>query len=265
MSITQTEGIVLNRYAMGDSSLLVTVFTRAFGKIKLVAKGARKSRTQRSSALEPFTHVSVSFRRKENRDLQILNQVEIVTSYRYIGDDLVRMSYAGAVSELVNRLVIGEEPSDGLFNLLLDVLTSLNNAASEAGALIFWSFQLRFAAIFGYPPHMDNCVSCNHESHVGEAFFSAAMGGMICRQCKSQDPGAFLVFPGSVRLLAGLQSLPMSRVARFRTSTESSREIRRVIRSFFAYHMEDTGDYKSLKFLDSINQVSGEPVKPTSV
>ncbi|MBT5876785.1 MAG: DNA repair protein RecO [Candidatus Latescibacteria bacterium] len=253
MSISQTQAIVLNRYVMGDSSLLVTVYTREFGKIKLVARGARKSKNQRASALEPFTHISITFRHKEQRDLQTLNQVEVVQSYRYLGEDLTRMSYAGAVSELVNRLVIGEEPSVELFDLILQVLDALNREQPVVAELLFWGFQLRFAMSFGYAPQFEQCVACGEGLQEESLRFSAPLGGMLCRGCRSQDTDAIQVSLGTVRMLARLQAHPLDRLSIIRPSRQSRHETNRVIRSFFAYHMDDTRELKSLRFLDSID------------
>ena len=253
MSICQTDAIVLNRYMMGDSSLLITVYTREYGKIKLVARGARKSKNQRSSALEPFTHISITFRRKEHRDLQTLNQVEVVSSFRYLSEDLSRMSYAGAVSELVNCLIIGEEPSIELFDLILQTLDGLNRQPPKAGEVLFWGFQLRFATSFGYAPQFLRCATCDHPLEECDVRFSPSLGGVLCARCFAQDTSAIAISMGTVKLMARIQHLPMDRLARLRPSHLSRQEITRVIRSFFLYHMEGTRELKSLKFLKSLD------------
>lgn len=253
MSICTTDAIVLNRYVLGDSSLLVTVYTRDFGKIKMVARGARKSKNQRAFALEPFTHITITFRRKAHRDLQTLSQVDVATVFRRLSEDLTRMSYAGAVAELSNRLIIGEEPSVSIFDLILETLDQLNRHPPEAGEVLFWGFQLRFATAFGYAPQFERCAGCNQPMDEREVRFSPALGGIVCPQCFGQDTNAFSVSLGTVKLLTRLQHLPLERLPRFKASRLSQREIIHIIRSFFMYHMEDARELKSLKFLQSLD------------
>lgn len=260
MSICTTDAIVLNRYMMGDSSLLVTVYTREFGKIKVVARGARKSKTQRASALEPFTHVTITFRQKAHRELQTLSEVDVLTVFQHLSEDLTKMSYAGAVAELTNRLVIGEEPSVDLFDLILQTLNELNRHPPDAGEVLFWGFQLRFAMDFGYAPQFVKCAGCGQTLDSPDVRFSPILGGVLCSQCFSQDADAFSISMGTAKLLARLQHLPLDRLSRFKSSRLSQREITRVIRSFFLYHMEDARELKSLRFLQSLD-FSSEPIQ----
>ena len=253
MSICTTDAIVLNRYVLGDSSLLVTVYTREFGKIKVVARGARKSKSRRASALEPFTHVTITFRQKANRELQTLSEVDVLTVFRRLSEDLTKMSYAGAVAELTNRLIIGEEPSTDLFDLILQILSELDRHPSDASEMLFWGFQLRFAVIFGYAPQFVKCAGCNQMLDNPDVRFSPILGGVVCSQCFRQDADAFSISVGTGKLLARLQHLPLDRLSRFKSSRLSQREIKRAIRSFFLYHMEDARELKSLKFLQSLD------------
>ena len=103
MAIQTTDAIVLYRIVLGDSSLLVTLYTRDFGKLKVVARGARKPKSKMASAFQPFTLISVTFRRKEHRELQTLSKAEVLSTFRYLGEDLTKMAYASAVAELINR------------------------------------------------------------------------------------------------------------------------------------------------------------------
>lgn len=254
MSICVTDAIVLNRTLMGDSSLLVTLYTRNLGKLKVVARGARKPKSKLGSALQPFTVVSVTFRRKEHHDLQTLNQADILTVFRRLSEDLTRMAYAGAVTELVNRLVIGEEPSEDLFTLICLTLQALNIQPPEAGEAIFWRFQLRLAASFGYAPQFTRCAGCDQEIDGTAPRFSPALGAILCAGCVNQDTGAFAVSPGTIKLLVHIQQLPVDLLSRLKLSKQAKQEIVRIIRSLFLYHMEDARELKALQFLQFLEE-----------
>ncbi|MBM3262284.1 MAG: DNA repair protein RecO [candidate division Zixibacteria bacterium] len=265
MSVCATDAIVLNRTLMGDSSLLVTLYTRDFGKIKTVARGARKANSKSGPALQPFMIVSATFRRKEHQELQTLNQADVLTVFRRLSEDLTRMAYASAVTELVNRLVIGEEPSHDLFELIRHTLHALNTQPPEAGEAIFWRFQLRFAASFGYAIQFVRCTGCARELEETNPHFSPALGGVLCERCVTQDAGAFLVTPGAVKLLNGVAAMPVDLLSRLKPSRTARQEIVRVIRSFFLYHLEDARELKALKFLQYMeeDQTAVPPTAPS--
>ena len=254
MSICVTDAIVLNRTLMGDSSLLVTLYTRDFGKLKVVARGARKPKSKMGPALQPFTIVSVTFRRKEQHDLQTLNQADILTVFRRLSENLTRMAYAGAVTELINRLVIGEEPSEELFTLASLTLQALNTQPPEAGEIIFWRFQLRLAASFGYTPQFTHCAGCSTEIEGADPRFSPAMGAILCAACVSLDTGAFPVSLGTIKLLVHIQRLPVDLLSRLKPSKPAKQEIVRIIRSLFLYHMEDARELKAIQFLQFLEE-----------
>ena len=252
MAIQTTDAIVLYRNVLGDSSLLVTLYTRDFGKLKVVARGARKPKSKMASAFQPFTLISVTFRRKEHRELQTLSKAEVLSTFRYLGENLTKMAYASAVAELINRLVIGEEPSEELFNLIIQTLNALNHLPEVAGEVVFWRFQLQFATTFGYAPQFSNCIGCVNALKETPVRFSPALGGALCPQCQAQDISAFEISLGTIKLLDRIQKLPLDNLARLRSSKLSRQEIHRMIRAFFLYHMDDARELKALQFLQSL-------------
>ncbi|MEK7728922.1 MAG: DNA repair protein RecO, partial [candidate division KSB1 bacterium] len=81
MSIVKAEGIIVRSMKMGETSKLVTLFTRELGFLKVVAKGSRTSKSRFGAALEPLTVSRVVYYLKENRDLQLVTQAEIVEHF----------------------------------------------------------------------------------------------------------------------------------------------------------------------------------------
>ena len=252
MPIQTTDAIVLSRIVLGDSSLLVTLYTRDFGKLKVVARGARKPKSKMAAAFQPFTVISVTFRRKEHRELQTLSKAEVLSVFRYLGENLTKMAYASAVAELINRLVIGEEPSEDLFNLTIQTLNALNHLPEDTDEVIFWRFQLQFATTFGYAPQFARCGGCERVLEAPPVRFSSVFGGGLCTRCQVQDTSAFEISLGTVKLLDRIQTLPLESLTRLRSSKLSRQEIHRLIRAFFLYHMDDARELKALKFLQSL-------------
>ncbi len=252
MAIQSSEAIVLNRIPLGDTSLLVTVYARSFGKVKLVARGARRPKSRMASSLQPFCVITVSYNRRENRELQHLSKVEPGPFFRHIGEDLTRVGYASAVCELVNRLVLGEEPGEELFRLIIRTLEAIDGLSAEACELLFWRFQLEFADIYGTGPEFSTCMGCGKYPEEASVRFSPSLGGVLCRDCQFQDSEAMQLSLGTTRLLSRVREMPLEHLPRLKPVRTSRQEIQRAIRAFYLYQMDDARELKSLKFLESI-------------
>ena len=252
MAIQSSEAIVLNRIPLGDTSLLVTVYARSFGKVKLVARGARRPKSRMASSLQPFCVITVSYNRRENRELQHLSKVEPGPFFRHIGEDLTRVGYASAVCELVNRLVLGEEPGEDLFRLIIRTLEAIDGLSAEACELLFWRFQLEFADIYGTGPEFSTCMGCGKYPEEASVRFSPSLGGVLCRDCQFQDSEAMQLSLGTTRLLSRVREMPLEHLPRLKPVRTSRQEIQRAIRAFYLYQMDDGRELKSLKFLESI-------------
>ncbi|MCY3773977.1 MAG: DNA repair protein RecO [Gemmatimonadetes bacterium] len=252
MAIQSSEAIVLNRIPLGDTSLLVTVYARAFGKVKLVARGARRPKSRMASSLQPFCVITVSFNRRENRELQHLSRVEPGPFFRHIGEDLTKVGYASAVCELVNRLVLGEEPGEQLFGLIMRTLEAIDRLPAAACEMLFWRFQLEFADIYGTGPEFSACMGCGRRPEEASVRFSPSLGGILCRDCQAQDGEAMQLSLGTTRLLSRVREMPLEHLSRLKPVRTSRQEIQRAIRAFYLYQMDDGRELKSLKFLESI-------------
>jgi len=155
MAIVTTEGIVLKTHALGDTSRIVTVFTRDHGLRKLVAKGARKTPSRFGYALEPLSRSRLVLYLKADRDLHLLSRAEVVDPLGSRIADLSRLAHAQAALELVDRLVWGEEPHERLYALLVQALDGCARAPLEALPAVTLAFQLQLASELGYRPRLD--------------------------------------------------------------------------------------------------------------
>ena len=258
MAIQSSEAIVLNRIPLGDTSLLVTVYARAFGKVKLVARGARRSKRGTASLLQPYHVITVYFNHRTNRELQQLSKVEAGPYFRQIGEDLTKVAYASAVCELVNRLVLGEEPGEALFELIFRTLEAIDRQPAESCEVLFWRFQIEFADVYGTGPEFTSCLGCGERPEETSVRFSPALGGILCRDCQAQDGEAMQISLGTARLLSRVREMPLENLTRLKPVRTSRREIQRAIRAFYLFQMDDGRELKSLKFLESIEEDSRE-------
>ncbi len=146
--LVKTEAIVLKSMKYRDTSKIVTFYTKEYGKLNGIAKGARSAKNKFGSALEPLTHSMLVLYKKEHRDLHLISQCDAIDSFRNFTEDLDRMSIGLAVLELVNQLTHDEERKPALFPLLLETLSALNSSTKNYETYL-QAFRLRLAALFG--------------------------------------------------------------------------------------------------------------------
>src|SRR5512136_990856 len=103
----RVEAVVLRHADWGEADRILTLYSREQGKIRAIAKGARKIRSRKAGHLEPFTYITVQL--AKSRDMPIVTQVETLEAYLPLREDLVRTGYTAYVVELLDRLTYDEE------------------------------------------------------------------------------------------------------------------------------------------------------------
>src|SRR6476619_5473235 len=125
MPLKESEAIVLRSYPLRESDLLVTFFTRNEGKVKGVARAAKKSRKRFGGALEPLTYVRAYYEDRERQELARLDSCEVLESPLATEVGYPRAVALAHVAELLDELLPDREANDAVFRLTLAVLGAL--------------------------------------------------------------------------------------------------------------------------------------------
>ena len=255
--ICRAEGLVIRGYRMSESSKVVVLFTREYGKLRLVARGARRPKSKFGASVEPITWGNYVFYRRENRDLQTLSEGDIFYAFSGIKAAYRRTAYASAVCELLDHMTVDEDRNTMLFSVALDALKWMESIEEGAVELPLWYFQLKAAAASGYRPHLSGCVRCGERLSGPRIRFNPFLGGTLCERCG--DSG--MVLKGdTVRFLEQLQVGRPERID-LRTFDRIDRvEVDRALRHFLAHHVDGRRRVKSLDFLDRMLVAEGTPV-----
>lgn len=256
MSLVKAEGIVIRSMRMGETSKLVTLFTRELGILKVVAKGSRSSKSRMGAALELLTVSRIVYYQKENRELQFLSQADILEFFPNLQTNLEKWGFANACAELVSRSQIGVETTPKLYLVLLNTLRALNTI-NEDPRPYFWAFQMKLLGILGVAPNLHRCLNCKRLNSAEDAntyrtvHFDVVRGGFLCENCFTS--GALHELSAeTLRLLVCFQSLPAQKLSRYKFSVVAQREIENFFRGYFAYHSEELVRLSSLKFVKEI-------------
>ncbi|MGH9498841.1 MAG: DNA repair protein RecO [Terriglobales bacterium] len=177
MVLKESEAIVLRTYPLREADLLVTLFTRAEGKIHGVARAAKKSRRRFGGALEPLTYVRVHYEDRERRELARLDSCEVLESPLASEVTYPRAVALAHVAELLDELLPDREPNDAVFRLALTVLAGLRGTDLW---LPLTYLELWMTRLMGYLPELSECMTCGRSLNGSRAFFHALADGVVC-------------------------------------------------------------------------------------
>lgn len=175
--LKQSEAIVLHSSPLREADLLVTFFTRNEGKVKGVARAAKKSKRRFGGALEPLTRVTLYYEQRERQELVRLDACDILQSPLTEQVDYGRAVGLAHVAELLDELLPDHEPNDSLFRL---AVSTLNNLRAQAIWMPLTYFDLWAVRLAGLLPDLRTCVACNAVLNGAAAYFHPLADGLMC-------------------------------------------------------------------------------------
>jgi DNA repair protein RecO (recombination protein O) len=177
MSVLTTEAVVLRTWPVHEADLVVSFFTRDYGKLRGVAKAALKSRKRFGGALEPMTVARAWFVERPRQDLVRLDQLEIIRSPLSMPVDAVRMGVLTLYTELLDEALPEHDPQDAVFRLLLSVL---EQTSVEESWMALTYFQLWMTRLLGLLPDIAHCTACGEALHPAQVWFNNHSDGLFC-------------------------------------------------------------------------------------
>ncbi|MCL5004178.1 MAG: DNA repair protein RecO [Patescibacteria group bacterium] len=138
------EAVVIRRQYIGEADVLLTLFTRGHGKIRVLAKGSRKINSRRGGNLDLLNHIKVLV--SHGRTFDLLNQAETVNSFAHLKKRVEDISKAYYLCELTDKLSAEGEPSVYIFELLLETLANFLNKTTPR----IWDFEFRLLEHLGF-------------------------------------------------------------------------------------------------------------------
>ncbi len=248
----KTQAFVLRFLNYGESDRIVTFFTREFGKVRGIAKGARRSRKRFPNAIEPFSHSILLFSRRSEDSLSIIENCDVIEHYPEIRANLRRTMTASYMIDLIDLFTGEGKKSAGIFQLLSSFLGLLETGNGLEETTRF--FELRLLTLSGYEPSLDRCIICNASlDEINSAFFDATRGGIRCSQCGRGDQDCVPVSAGTLKTLLMGKNIETDRIPRLILSENAMRESRRILRSFIRHTLGK--EPKSLQVLDEISKM----------
>jgi len=255
MPIHATDAIILRKQDIRETSLLVTFYTRDFGKIKGLIKGARGPRGGLGYQVQVFTLNRIIFYESKRRGIHTVSQCDLLDFFETIREDILKTSYAYYFVELVDALTEEKDKNEEMFDILLDSFVLLKSEHSPKR--ISRILEIRLLMLSGLMPRLDRCVLCSSEIDFGNLSFnkirfSYKSGGIICKECFGEDESSDRILPGTALFIAHVERTSYEKLARIKVSGEVGRELEEIMKKFLSYRLDTP--IKSLEFLEKIEK-----------
>jgi len=233
MSLKQSEAIVLRTYPLREADLLVTLFTRTEGKVKGVARAAKKSRRRFGGALEPLTWVRAYYEDRERQELARLDSCDILESPLSTSVDYPRVVALEHVAEALDELLPDREANDAIYRLAVSVLRQLRTGSIWM-ALTY--FQLWLVRLVGFLPELSACGNCGQSLNGSKAFYHALADGLMCGRHKRLASSELSAESRAVALQ--MFRLPLESFAAESWSSAQGADLRRFLLQIVERHIE---------------------------
>ena len=181
-SIIKSRAFVLNKLDYGDTSKIVNFYSEEFGRVAGIIKGARSAKSKLGKAVDILNFVEIVFYKKENRDIQVVTQADLISHYPNIKLDLEKLKYSSAIVELVLKLTVENDPHKRLFNGIERILNRMDSEET-APILLFAFFYKFFLSEIGYGLETDNCSECNKVLVDSNEIYYNYELGFLCDSC----------------------------------------------------------------------------------
>jgi len=231
MPLVKTSAIILKSRRWGEADRIVTLYSKEFGKIRGIARGARRFKSHFGATLEPFTRCHLDLFEKPGDSLYRISHVDLIESFQPLREELLLMACAARIVNVVGAVTPDGDPDARLFETLGQGLRLLKG--SRDPALMALLFQIRLLALTGFRPQTDHCATCGKLDVMGDPQFSPLAGGFVCLPCAMRQVIRCVVMSrGSLSFLQQAIRLSPELVTRLTATGQVRAEVERAIEDY---------------------------------
>jgi DNA repair protein RecO (recombination protein O) len=252
----KAKAIILKSYKLGETDKIIRMYSGDGDLISAVAKGARKVRSRFGGRLELFNLVEMEI--TKGRNLDIINQAEILKSFKNISSDFYKFVFCEIISKIILKTQApGGDRSPLLFKLIYVCFNEINDTGDEdiqSLKKVMCFFGIKFLKITGFTPLLENCSRCNRQLgnlyslSRDKIYFSVRYGGIICEKCAGSLAGKETLNHTDYRFLYDLFNLKIEDFRDMEVNPSSFKKVYKLVEDYIIYHTEcDINSFNYLK------------------
>ena len=180
------DAIVLARMDFGEADRILTLYSRQHGKLRVIAKGARRPLSRLGPHLEYFSRSKLML--AKGRELDVVTGAETEDAHLAIRDDLDAFGHASHMVEILARLTEDRQENVAVFDLLASSLRLLADGVDAFH--VTRHYELALLTLLGYRPELYGCIECRTALSQAPHQFAVGMGGFLCEGCRGHVTGA---------------------------------------------------------------------------
>ncbi len=246
--VLKTRGIVIRKANFGEADRILTILTSDRGKIRVVAKGVRRTKAKLAGWLDMFADNELEL--AEGRNLDIVTAAVGVRNFATGDLSLQQTGLMYYICELVDKLLEETHEVTGVFPLLQETLTAIVGK-SVLLEISKTYFEIKLLTILGFAPELYRCVVSGKELNADDSLhFSYRLGGVVC-DAGNQDDFAPAISKEGIKLLRLLQKYPLEAISKIKVSDEVIKETSYLMSEFVEYVTDSR--IKSLQVLGQLS------------
>ncbi len=241
MSTEKTDAIVIRLADFSESSKVVTLFTREFGKIACLAKGAKRLKSAFESGLDLLSETRIVFIQKSSTGLDLMTESQLIHRFQPVKTSLNHLYGGYYVAELLNAFTETDDPHPDLYDAAITTLDALEHPEPVGVTII--TFELTILYEIGQLPDFESCTICHSTIETGEKVqFGGSQAGLICTACGQEEyEGAHStktqISAGAIALIRRLTASEHQLIDQLVISPSQMKEVRSVITSAISHAM----------------------------
>ena len=186
MALHHSDAFVLRTYKLGETDQIVVLFTRDFGKLRVVARRNRRGHSRTAGHYQPLARLRVIVYGRPTRSLYHTHSVDILQPFRALHNEFNLLSCGLYMTELIDVSTEDRQPAPELFSLFDEALEALTQAGHGPGApMVLRHFEMSLLTLTGYALQLAQCAHCGGPLPPGAGSFNARAGGMVCEKCSA--------------------------------------------------------------------------------
>lgn len=241
------DGVVIKVNDYSDNDKICCFFTEKYGKITVIAKGARKNKSQHLSCCQLF--VEGSYNLYKGKKMYTLNSCDSLKPNYKIRENLYAFAYTNLICELVYKILPEEDPHSNIYKMLVKTLGYMEKAEESNAQLFALAFIIKLIAMVGYKIQLKECSNCSKKDLEQPLYFSVISGGIVCKNCI--NPSDIKIDIEIYNLMNKLLYYKFEELDQIEYNIEIMSKVKTIIIDYLYYH-SGISNLKSLDFIHSL-------------
>lgn len=239
--IKKLEGIIVSETPYGDTSKIVNVFSKEYGMVGMIAKGAKSMKSKLRAVSNKFTYGYFHVYYKEGKLSNVVD-VDVIDNLNKIKSDIILIGYMSYITELTTQ-VYKQNEDDSIYDLYIDGVKKMNEGLNPE--ILTNILEIKYLDFLGIGLNLDGCINCGNKTDI--VTIDPDQGGYICKNCYQ---GEKIVDPKIIKLLRMYYYVEIKSITELKISDEVVAQVNYFLAKYYDRY---TGLYlKSKEFLKQV-------------